>query len=354
MALLSVPLMVLGDQSLYVSAGGKLVVFKQTGTEFTRAQTIDLNGSAGPSGISPSGKHLYVNTMLPEKTPAIATFSIESEGTLEHVHTAASEWNCGYLRPDSTGKYFAGNNYRNGIVGLWKLAEDGVYRGAKPLNYKLEKHAHSAVFSPDNRFLFVPATGPNKIFQLIFNSETGAISSNTPAFAPGTTNPELAQQPRHLVFHPSLDFAYTTQEKLHPGAGVWKYDKENGLLENIQSIRSLEVVQEKTSTADLHLSKDGRFLYVSNRNKAGDLNSISLFSIDQTTGKLSFEKRFPCEKVPRSFAIGVEGEYLFVSSNVDPKLGVYSIDRKNGHLSKISSHDLPGRSKWVSVLKIPK
>ena len=35
--------------------------------------------------------------------------------------------------------------------------------------------------------------------------------------------------------------------------------------------------------AALHLSPDGKFLYVSNR---GDANDISIFAVDQTSGKL--------------------------------------------------------------------
>ena len=136
-----------------------------------------------------------------------------ADGSLEHLHTAPCGWGSGYLRPDATGRFLAGNSYGAGKVGIWALDDDGVYRGVPPRDFELEKRAHSAVFSPDNRFLYVPATGPNKIFQLVFNSQTGAIYPNQPSSAPGPTGEDQARQPRHLIFHPKLDFAYTTNER---------------------------------------------------------------------------------------------------------------------------------------------
>jgi hypothetical protein len=39
-----------------------------------------------------------------------------------------------------------------------------VFKGKAPREIELEKKSHSAVFSPNNRFLLVPATEPNKVF----------------------------------------------------------------------------------------------------------------------------------------------------------------------------------------------
>lgn len=350
-------------QTIAVAAGGKITVFKaQDDGSLTLLQTVDTNGVAGPMTLSPDNKLLYATTILaPEKgakkTPAIATFAILANGTLTQKHTAASVWTGGYLSIDSSGKYMAANHYRDGKVGIWPLADDGVYRGAAPRDFELEMKAHAAVFSPDYRFLFVPATGPNKVFQLVFNAEKGSVVPNQPSSAPGPQSEGEARQPRHLVFHPKLDFAYTSNEKLHPGASAWSFDRDKGLLNCIQSIRTLPGDDTTgLSTADLHLSKDGRFLFVSNRDGANKnkpdkgRDAISVFSIDQLTGKLLLVEHYPCEKIPRSFNIGRQGNYLFVSGQGDAKLGVYRIDQATGKLTKLATYDLPGSARWVSVL----
>ena len=69
-------------QTVAVSAGGKLTVFRVDGTQLSRAQEIDLNDSSGPMGVSPDQKLLYVNTAVADpdggkkKIAAFSTFSV--------------------------------------------------------------------------------------------------------------------------------------------------------------------------------------------------------------------------------------------------------------------------------------
>lgn len=355
------PLMGLAGQKVIVSAGGKLTVFLVGDDGLTVDGTIDLPGNSGPFGISTDGRFLYANTSLEvagskKPVPAVATFSVSTGARLTLLETAPSLWNSGYLSPESDGRFFAGNSYGQGKVGVWALDEDRVYRGAEPFEFELEKKAHAAVFSPDNRFLFVPATGPNKVFQLVFNGEKGTVHPNQPSSAPGSRNPEDARQPRHIVFHPELGMAYTTNEREHPGAGAWRFDREKGVLESVQAVRSVPGDDEGMTTADLHLSPDGKFLYVSNRdiknrnNPDEGRDAIALFSVNQADGLLTFVQTFPCEKIPRSFAVGLEGKRVFVSGQGDQKLGDYLVDQESGHLTRMGRHDLPGVPSWVSVI----
>ncbi len=345
------------SQTVAVSAGDKLTIYRVAEAKLTVVQTIDLEGTAGPFGLSSDRKKFYLPVSSKETGSMLATFAIAKDGTLSHLHTAASGWTAGYLRADATNRFLAGSNYGAGKVGIWPLDQEGIYQGEAPRDFVLEKNAHSSVFSPDNRFLFVPATGPNKIFQLVFNPATGAVQPNHPPSAPGPVGETEAQQPRHLIFHPTKAIAYTTLEQKMPGVGVWKYISESGTMEIIQSLVSIELGDSVgMSTADLHLSSDQRFLFVSNRdskktdNPAERRDAIAVFKVDPASGNLSFVKRFPCEQIPRSFAVGLEDNLLFVSGQGDSKLGVYEIDPASGHLKKLETHDLPGKPSWVGVL----
>lgn len=359
--ILLAPVIGFAGQKVIVSAGGKLTVFQVGEDGLSIDSTIDLDGSSGPFGVSADGRLLYVNTSQEiagskRPAPAVATFSVSSEGKLARLEKALSQWNSGYLSPEVSGRFFAGNSYGQGKVGIWPLDRDGVFRGGKPFEFELEKKAHAAVFSPDNRFLFVPATGPNKVFQLVFNGDKGSVHPNQPSSAPGSRNSDDARQPRHIIFHPGLEMAYTTNEREHPGAGAWRFDQEKGVLESIQAIRSVPGDDEGMTTADLHLSPDGKFLYVSNRdiknrnNPDEGRDAIALFTVNQTDGLLTFVKTFPCEKIPRSFALGLEGRRVFVSGQGDQKLGDYSVDLASGHLTRLGQYDLPGVPSWVSVI----
>jgi len=349
-------------QHVYVSAGGFVTVYAiaESG-ELEKRQALELAG-AGPIGVAPDGRTLYIRcTNRPEttgKAPGIATTKIRPDGSLELVKTAGSRISAGYLSVDDTGSYLAGNNYGAGKVALWKL-EGGVFRGEVARIMELEKRAHSAVFSPANRYLFVPATGPNKVFQLRFDAAAGTIRPNDPAFAEGPTGETEARQPRHLIFHPRLDIAYTTNERLQPGVGVWEFDPETGTLRTVQNIVTQpEGFEGMITTADLHLTPDARFLYVSNRdvtdrNATTGEDSIVAFSVDAKTGRLEQIGHQPCAHVPRSFDVDETGRFLYVGGQGDGRLEAFTIDPQSGRLSRIATYEAAGGPSWVTCLDAP-
>ncbi len=353
------------DQSLLVSAGGKLTRFSIDEKTGALSQTEQMDfGQSGVMTTSPDGKTIYFQTAIEDdeqgkkKPPAIATLRLNEKGELVEIHRAASSSSAGYLKTDAKGKFLAGSNYGSGNVSTWKIADDGVFRGDLIRTFDLERCAHSAFFSPDNKSLYVPATCPNKIFQLKFNEDTGEIVPRQPSSANGPADPQVAQQPRHLIFHPSKPLAYTTHERERPGAGVYSWDKESGTLELMQSIVTADSSDEEgMTTADLHLTPDAKFLYVSNRDikNRRDLtlgrDSIAALAVDADTGRLSLIGRFPCPKVPRSFCLDSSGSFVFVGGQGDSLLASYRIDRKNGKLKEIGERiELPGSPSWVMCL----
>lgn len=346
-------------EHLLVSAGSQITSFQidESTGQLTQTDALEL-GLAGPMTEGADGKTLYINTGISEpsqkkKSPAIGTFRCSADGKLSLIKTVASQMSAGYLRTDSTGRFLAGSNYGGGQVSIWALSAGGVFDGGLVRTFDLERCAHSAVFSPDNRTLYVPATGPNKIFQLKFDGKSGEVVPSQPSSAPGPTGEGDAKQPRHLVFHPSKPLAYVTHERELAGAGVYAWDESNGTLSLVQSVVSVDPKEEGMTTADLHLSPDARFLCVSNRDIANAKNpdlgrdSIALFKVDAASGELSFVKRFACPKVPRSFCRNASGSLLFVSGQGDNQLATYKIDPKTGHLLELGRMELAGRPSWV-------
>ena len=220
----------------------------------------------------------------------------------------------------------------------------------------LEKCAHSAVFSPDNRWLLVPATSPNKVFLNRFDPESGKLTPNDPPFAKGPQGKNEARMPRHLVFHPTRPIVYTTNERGQPGVGVWTWNAERGVLTPLQNI----VTQPggftgRITTADLHLTPDARYLYISNRDitdrqaRTGK-DSIVGFSVNAQTGRLNLIDHFPCEHMPRSFALDVTGRYVYVAGQGDDRLGAYRIDAQTGRLTKVTQYETAERPTWVHCM----
>ncbi|MEX2581462.1 MAG: beta-propeller fold lactonase family protein [Verrucomicrobiales bacterium] len=287
------------------------------------------------------------------------SFLVEGDGTLREAGVAEIEQGGGYVDLDATERFLAASHYGAGTAAIWPIDESGVAQGTPADEAALEQRAHSSVFSPDNRFLLVPATGPNKVFQLRFDEKTGTLEPNDPPSAPGPTGEGTAQQPRHLVFHPNGRMAYTTLERELPGVGVWNWDAESGRLDAVQNVVTLpEGFEGSITTADLHLTPDAKFLYVSNRDltdrkaTSGE-SSIVGFRVDPDTGRLDLIGHTPCEHIPRSFAIDEAGEYVYVAGQMAEKLGVYRIDPSSGELERVQQLDTGPKPNWVVCGTLP-
>ena len=184
-------------------------------------------------------------------------------------------------------------------------------------------YAHSINTSPDGRFAFVADLGIDKIMIYRFDPTTGKLEPNDPPF----TNTEPGGGPRHFTFHPNGTFAYTNLE-LSNKVTAFTYDAEKGTLIETQTVSTLpEDYSLPNTTAEVITSPDGRFLYVSNRGH----NSISIFSIDAETGKLTLLGRESVRgQIPRNFSIDPTGTFLVVANQKTSNVVVFKIDRKTG------------------------
>ncbi len=347
------------EQRLYLAAGGQLSVYAvnaDTG-RLALLQQLPLSG-AGPFTFAPNRKLLYATATggAQRKDPAIASLAIDQAGKLKLLHKAGVNLRPGYLMTDNNGEFLAGNHYGPGKATVWKI--DPIYRGKTVSELTLEQRAHSAVFSPDNYWLLVPATGPNKVFINQFTAQIGSSKPHTPPFAMGPAGEHEARQPRHLIFHPNLSIAYTTNEREQPGVGAWQWDTEKGRLTPMQNIVTQpKGFEGKITTADLHLTPDAKLLYVSNRDitqrrALTGWDSIVGFSVDPQTGRLKLLGHTPCERVPRSFTIDKLGKFLYVAGQTDARLGAYRIE-PTGTLKKIAQYNVGQSPIWVETLSLP-
>ncbi|MGB0909130.1 MAG: lactonase family protein [Nitrospirales bacterium] len=347
---LGIPCQGYAAEYLYLASGDTIAVKaidQQTGT-LRDHQIVNLDG-AGPMTFSPDHTFLYIVAKLPgsQKPFSIATYRIEDDAKLTLVHNAPIPMRTTYLQTNAKGDFLIGNHYKYGKMSVWKLSK-GVYEGEIVQEILLEKQTHSAVFSQDSRYILVPATGPNKVFQITFDANSGKVALNTPTFASGPTIG--AREPRHLVFNRQLDIAYTTQERMHPGVATWTWDSEKGLLKLTQNIVTTKENVKSISTADLHITPNNQFLYISSRDDEHQRDSIIFFKIDPKDGHLSLINHFPSEHFPRSFCISKSGKFLYVAGQGDARLGVYKIHPDTGYLKKITQYQTGARPTWVTTL----
>jgi 6-phosphogluconolactonase len=241
-----------------------------------------------------------------------------------------------HLTTDKAGKFVLVANYGGGSAAVLPVGTDGrlgapvsvVQHQGKGANPRRQEgpHAHSINLSPDNRFAFVADLGLDKVLIYRFDTDTGKLTANDPAFvamAPGAG-------PRHFAFHPNGKFAYVINE-LNSTITAMSYDAERGALTKIESVSTLPAgYRGDTTTAEVVVHPSGKFLYGSNRGQ----DSIAVFGVNPETGKLTAAgHQGEGVKVPRNFVVDPAGKFLLVANQNGDSIVVFRIDPESGKLT---------------------
>ncbi|WP_371926289.1 lactonase family protein [Pseudomonas sp. MNR3A] len=189
-------------------------------------------------------------------------------------------------------------------------------------------HVHSVVQSPDGRHLYASDLGADKVFIYRYDgaSTDRPLSPAIPAFV--TLPP--GSGPRHLLFDAKGRHAYLTLEM---SAEVVAFDVLDGALLERQRLPLTDSTEPAAKAAGgLHLSADGRFLYVSNR---GSANQIVVYAVGKDDGQLTLLQRRSVEgDHPREFTLDPSGDFLLVANQKSNQIVVMRRDPRSGKLGE--------------------
>jgi len=225
-------------------------------------------------------------------------------------------------------------NYNGGNVALFRLDVSGKL--SEPLDVQQHfgkgpnadrqsgPHAHSAFFEPGSNRIFVPDLGIDKVaVYQIGNNGSKLIKAPFPSInlAPGSG-------PRHLAFHQAIKVVYIANE-LASTVAVVALNKD-GSFTTVETVSTLpKGFDQMNTSADIHISKDGRFLYVSNRG----CNSIAIFSVDPKNGKLvQIAQESTRGETPRNFTLSPDENYLLVGNQTTENIVAYRRNQQTGLL----------------------
>src|SRR6516164_2894778 len=145
--------------------------------------------AGGPSvmAISLDRKTLYVGHRT---QPSISSFRIDHDtGGLTLRGTVPTEHAPTFLSPDRSGRYLLSAYYQGGYAAVHPLGADGAVGAPSLDTLTTAMGAHAIQTDPSNQFAFMPhiarfndnvleplreSTGPNAIWQLRFDAQTGS------------------------------------------------------------------------------------------------------------------------------------------------------------------------------------
>jgi 6-phosphogluconolactonase len=300
--------------------------------------------TANPSflAVSRDRKVLYAANEVDDykgaKDGAVSAFAADAHAgklTLLNEVSSGGAGPCN-INLDHTGKAVLVANYDGGSAATFRVlsggkasaaVEDIHYAGTGPDKERQEApHAHCATASPDNRYVLINDLGLDCIHIYKFDAATARLTPNNPP----AYHAMPKSGPRSFVFHPNGRIAYSTNE-LSNTVDVLAWDASAGTLTRIQNITTVaEGLTELAAVASVVIDRAGKFLYVSNR--LGE-NSIVVFSVDPSTGKLTFVQRMPSGgKVPRHFALDPTERWLVAAHQNSHTLVVFAREPSTGNL----------------------
>lgn len=190
-------------------------------------------------------------------------------------------------------------------------------------------HVHSAVPSPDGNYVFANDLGADKVFVYRYNPKANPELPLTPADPPFVQLPP-GSGPRHLLFSGDGKHAWLTMEMT---AQVAVFDYQDGRLTQRQLVDLADgKPQPGKAAAAVHASKDGKFLYVSNR---GTTNEMLVFAVDPASGTLKEVQRRSVEgDHPREFSLDPSEKFVLVANQKSNQIVVIERDPMTGLLGK--------------------
>lgn len=322
----------------YTSGESKGIYVYKFNTATGKSEQVSVaEGLKDPSfvAVAPNGKFVYAVSESKSSVYAFAWDAAVGKLTLLNEQPVGSGGPC-QLSIDKGGRHIITANYGGGSLSVLPINADGTagaavqvisQKGSGPVTSRQkEPHVHQIVFSPQGTKVFATDLGTDKI--MIYDYNPDAAQPLTPAKVPFVSITP-GGGPRHLVFHPDGKHAYVVHEI---SGHVTAFEYRVGRLDAVQTISSntADYKGDNFGSADIHISPDGKFLYMTNR---GDLNNIAIYSISRANGKLTLVGHEPSGgKGPRNFLITKNGDFLLSANQATNNIVVFKRDKVTGKL----------------------
>jgi 6-phosphogluconolactonase len=243
-----------------------------------------------------------------------------------------------YITLDHSERFLAVANYGSGNFSIYQIDHSGglhfkqsvQHAGrSKNKNRQNNAHVHSMLFHPNGKQLLVADLGTDRIhiYDVDFSSQT-PITQATPAYF----KVAAGSGPRHMAIHPNGKVLYVVHE-LTGEMSVYFY--ENGEITHLKTHRLTKpTFKGPVQAAEVRMSPDGRFVYVSNR---GSANDVSVFKVG-LDGDLSLLQQISSGgQTPRNFNFSSDGEFLLVANQASDDVRIFKRDSVTGWLEATSA-----------------
>lgn len=236
-----------------------------------------------------------------------------------------------YVSFDRTGRWALVACYGSGEVRAYPILKDGTL-DPKVRRFRSGALSHAICPGPRGDELYVSVKGTDELHRLLLDPSQGTFSLLETAKAPQGSGP------RHLAFSPDGQRMYVVCEN---NCTLLVYDLYTEGLHLRQTVSTLPTAVGPGDTgSDLHVSPDGRFVYVSTRGH----NSLTVFRT--TLAGVERVQNIKTGACPRNFCL-LAPELLLCANQEGRSLTFFYRDVETGRLKKTGEVSLSERPFWV-------
>lgn len=220
-----------------------------------------------------------------------------------------------HITLSNDGRHLITANYGSGSVSVVRLSSEGIPEKVTDVIFYGEKsHPHMTIYNPRLHTYYVSDLGLDKVHQLKLDTDLGLLmNAAVPSFSC-----EPGSGPRHMAIDRPGANLYVINE-LNSSVSVYNILSDTVTVKQTMSTLP-DGYTEKSYCADIHLSRNGKKIFGSNRGH----NSIvtSRVGADGTLSDPSFQN---CGgNWPRNFAVTGSGKFFLVANQRSNEISVIS------------------------------
>ena len=271
--------------------------------------------------------------------PSAFAFGVDRHtGALRPINAAMTGGTgAAYLALDRQKRTLLVAHWGSGHVGALPIARSGGLsaatsieptRGVGPGRTQESPRTHAVIPDPGGRFILATNFSGDQILVYRYDETLGRLTSRAPAVAlpPGSG-------PRHLLFHPNGRVLYVI-EQLSSRIDTFRWSSRAGTLRLIGTVSTLSpTFTGQNDAAALIVSRDGRFLYASNRGE----DTIVAYALDAASGMPAEVQRISSGgRTPRALTLDPSGKWLLAANQGANEEVVFARAIDTGRLSPTS------------------
>lgn len=286
--------------------------------------------SEKPAYLQVGSGHLVFAVRQEGDLGGVASYNITNGQSVLVDKSLAAGAPPAYVGLDEKRHLLFSANYHTAEVNVYKISDDGELELTDSVTHqgptgpapeqKDGPHPHFADLTPDGR-LAVCDLGMDLL--VVYNiSDDGKLTATSQfKFEPGFGT-------RHLAFHPNGKYVYVLGE-LSSKLAVLKYNANDASFSHIQTLKTIpDTWTAHNGAAAIHITKDGRFIYTSNRGE----NTIAVFAVQPDYTVKHIQSISTEGDFPRDFELSANEDYLVASNQNSDNLSLYARNADNGQL----------------------